>query len=103
MKIYIDTIDSISKTQTLASHIKVLGKLELLAGDKRLKKLLLKCMISMQSRYGKIKIKSMPISLTKINNPDVIELIKYCNLILPKEKPEWQIIAIRHGWSPLNK
>ena len=105
MKIYNDTINSISKTQTLASHIKSLGKLELSTEDDQLQKLLRKCIVAMQYKYNKSKPypfpKSLPVSLVKINEHDIINLLNYCNSIVPKKIPEWQIIAKRHGWGPI--
>ena len=100
-KIYYNTINSISKTQTLASHIKCLDKLKLSTEDIRLKKLLSNCINLLRSVHAKSKSKSTPSSLLNAKNLTIIELTKYCNAIIVKEIPEWQINATRNGWRPI--
>ena len=58
----------------------------------------------LQKRYeNPYARKAGPISLERWNNQIVQNLIQYCNYMIGEKKPEWQILAERHGWMPPNK
>jgi len=58
----------------------------------------------LQKRYeNPYARKAGPISLERWNNQIVQNLIQYCDYMIGEKKPEWQILAERHGWMPPNK
>jgi hypothetical protein len=77
-----------------------LGKILNSSEDTSLNKLIEIIIKELQLSHLKSKNKSTPLSLEKSTATEVTQLIEYCNLAVGCKKPEWQILAERHGWTP---
>lgn len=100
MNLYEKTIETISSTKTFLSHIKDLDKIKQSTEDQSLKNGIKNVIIELTNIYARVKVKSIPVSLEAVNSRHISVLIKYCNKCIGSKKPEWQIIAERHGWVP---
>ncbi|CEP34823.1 MULTISPECIES: hypothetical protein [unclassified Halomonas] len=102
MTIYEETVDALKEMETVASHIKSLGKIMNKTEDAKLKQLLGKVITKLQTSHAnpKVKGKSTPGNLYNVKDLHIESLIKYCENIIPTKRPEWQILAERNGWAP---
>ncbi|RXN73437.1 hypothetical protein D0Z62_06375 [Providencia rettgeri] len=48
----------------------------------------------------KVKGKSTPGNLYNTSQPLIKKLIEYCEKFIQAKQPEWQVLALRHGWMP---
>jgi RNA polymerase-binding transcription factor DksA len=103
MKHYKDTITSIKETKSMAAHLTALGKAKAASEDGTLNQAIEKAIKIVQHEYLLCKQKGLPIALDKTSLTPINELIKYCEQAIGSQKPEWQIIAERNGWTPPNK
>lgn len=99
---YQETINVLKKTQTIATHIKDLGTIMMSTEDPNLKVLIERSITLLQQSHSnsKVKGKSTPGNLYNISHPFIKELIAYCEGFIQAKKPEWQVLALRHGWTP---
>lgn len=98
---YQKTIDSLKKTQTAAQHISGLGKILTSTEDPQLQRLVNVVYSSLQQAHKNAKSgKTTPGHI--YNSPDnaIRGLIAYCESHIQAGKPEWQVMAERHGWTP---
>ncbi|GKQ45089.1 hypothetical protein [Pseudomonas syringae] len=100
MTIYEETLEAIKAFKTPKAHITSLGKILNKTEDKELKKYLI-VVIRLLSAFAVKPKSSTPISLTQRNDvEEVVNLVKYLMPFIPKKQPEWQVIALREGWTP---
>lgn len=100
MSCYEKTLKSLKEVKTFSSHITALGKILNSSEDTSLNQLLEFLIKELQLSHLKSKNKSTPLSLEKATATEVTRLIEYCKLAVGSKKPEWQILAERHGWTP---
>jgi len=89
-----------SEVKTLASHITSLGKIRVASEDAQLNSALDVLIRDLQFAHAKSKNKSTPVAIASGTSPDVQSIIAYCKRAIGTRKPEWQILAERHGWTP---
>ncbi|ELY5218333.1 hypothetical protein [Raoultella planticola] len=99
---YQETIDALKATQTIASHIKKLGVISSKTEDPLLQRHIANTITRLQQSHGnpKVKGKSTPGNLYNLQEPTIKTLITYCEQYTVTKKPEWQVLAERHGWTP---
>jgi hypothetical protein len=70
--------------------------------DQQLKTLLGSVITSLQRAHANpnVKGKSTPGNLYNATEPAIQQVIKYCENLIGNQKPEWQVLAERHGWGP---
>lgn len=102
MKIYEETLNQMQTVVTLSVHMKSLSKVKIKTEDTGLVRLIDEAIHDMQTFYlnPKAKSKSVPLDLTKLKNPKMVNLKNYCEKMLANKKPEWQVEAERQGWTP---
>ncbi|MEI4970017.1 hypothetical protein [Aeromonas caviae] len=93
-------IKSISDVKSTSSHITALGKIRNSTEDDRFKSTLDELIKGLQLYHSRSKSKSTPISLENSTDKVLIALKNYCEKNISTKKPEWQILAERHGWGP---
>ena len=101
MTIYEETIAALKDLRTAASHITGLGKVMNKAEDQKLKTLLLNVITSLQASHASpnVRGKSTPGNLYNAKIAVIKNLIEYCESVIVSKKPEWQVLAERHGWA----
>lgn len=99
---YQQTIDSLKKVQTTATHIKSLGNILNKTEDTSLKSLIQNTLTLLQTAHANKKVqgKSTPGNLYNAKHAPIKALITYCEQFIQAKKPEWQVLAERHGWTP---
>ncbi|HEY8939439.1 MAG TPA: hypothetical protein VIM59_04590 [Cellvibrio sp.] len=99
---YEKTISELKEIRTIASHLTNLGKVMNKTEDEKLKTLVGNVITSLQRAHAnpKVKGKSTPGSLYNANDISIKRLIQYCEDYITIKKPEWQVLAERHGWAP---
>jgi len=98
---YQKTIDSLKKTQTTAKHITELGKILMETEDPELKRQVNVVYCFMQRAHANAKAgKSTPGHYYDDPNKAIRDLIAYCQSHIQAGKPEWQVMAERHSWTP---
>ncbi|MEL5451726.1 hypothetical protein PTR41_17805 [Serratia bockelmannii] len=99
---YQETIDVIKKTKTIATHIKNLGTIMMSTEDPELKVLIGHSITLLQQNHSnsKVKGKSTPENLYNTSLPIIKKIIAYCERFIQAKQPEWQVLALRHGWMP---
>jgi hypothetical protein len=100
MTIYQETLKAIEDFKTPKAHITSLGKIFNKTEDKELKKYL-NIVIRLLTAFAAKPKSSTPVSLTqKSDVEEIVNLVKYLIPFIPKKQPEWQVIALREGWTP---
>lgn len=99
---YEETISSLKELKTISSHIKRLGALMNTTEDQQLKKLLAALIMDLQKMHVRpnFRYKSTPLNLINGQNSEIENLINYCKTFIIQQKPEWQVLAERNGWTP---
>jgi len=99
---YEETIAALKDMRTVASHITNLGKVMNKTEDQQLNTLLGNVVISLQRAHANpnVKGKSTPGNLYNATDAAIKKLIQYCEGFIAEKKPEWQVLAERHGWAP---
>ena len=98
---YQETIDSLKKTQTPAKHITELGRILMSTEDPQLKRLINAVYTFKQQIHQKATSgKSTPGHLYDDPNIATRKLIAYCESHIQAGKPEWQVMAEKHNWTP---
>ena len=111
MSDYQKTLDEMSAYNTMAAHIKALGKIANSTHDTRLKSLI-EVVAGMLAGYLKrppTKINGKTISLPKTvpepiissKNRYFVALVNYCKQCIAQQEPSWMIEAKRNNWGPL--
>jgi hypothetical protein len=100
MSIYQKTLNSLMEVKTMSSHMAALGKIKVPSEDTALNQLIEAVIRELQIEYATRKSKSTPVSLDKATAPEFKRLVEYCQRAIGSKKPEWQILAERHGWAP---
>ncbi|WP_434278569.1 hypothetical protein [Acinetobacter sp. CE-15] len=92
---------SMSEYRTISSHMIALGKIKIVSDDKVITTMIRYIAYDLQERHkNPYSSKSTPLSLERWNNQIAQNLIQYCNYMIGKKKPEWQILAEHNGWTP---
>ena len=105
MSTYEKVLKSLYETKTLHSHIVAIGKIRVSTEDKDLKLHLNDAIEFMGDwQYRRTGMRSIPVffderDLDATNKHKVDILIEYCKQKTEAKKPEWQVLAERHGWS----
>lgn len=96
---YKKTIFELKDLKSIASHITSLGKLMNKTEDTQLQKLLAEVIMELQRMHIRpdFKYKSKPLNLINGKSNTIRELIDYCVNFITAQKPEWQVLAERHG------
>lgn len=99
---YEETISSLKDLKTISSHIKNLGTIMNKSEDQELKKLLAALIMDLQKMHVRpnFRYKSTPLNLINGKNSEIEDLVNYCKKFIIQQKPEWQVLAERNGWSP---
>lgn len=99
---YQETIDSLKKMQTRAQHIKKLGDILNKTEDQKLKQLIKPLINGIQAVLAHPKTigKTIPVALFDEGDNVIVNLKTYCAQFVAVQKPEWQVLAERHGWTP---
>ena len=100
MNIYKQTIESMSSFMTISQHIKKLSDIKLDTEDANFKTGLNNLIVDLQYLHRRMKNKGTPVAISQTPSRHYEVLHKYCIKQLKSEKPEWQIIAERKGWTP---
>lgn len=100
--VYQETIDSLKSLQTPTTHIKKLGVILTKTEDSKLYSLIQNTLTFLQQRHANPRIKGKSTPGDLYNNPfaPIKALIQYCEQFTKKNKPEWQVLAERNGWTP---
>ena len=100
MTIYEETLEALKEFKSAKVHITNLGKIFNKTEDKLLKNSIHKVIQQLTQFVLKSK-DSTPISLVQKNEVEsVVNLVKYLMPFIPTKQPEWQVIALREGWTP---
>jgi len=99
---YQETIDSLKKFQTPATHITSLGKILNKTEDTSLQALIQATLLLLQQAHANKKVqgKTTPGNLYNAQHAPIKALIAYCERFIQVKKPEWQVLAERHDWTP---
>ncbi len=101
MTVYKDVLTSIQETKTLASHITYLGKVRVKTEDTKLIQAIDPVIAELQSVHARMKVKSTPLRVSGPGASNAVKVLHaYCQQASGSNKPEWQILALRNGWSP---
>lgn len=102
MTTYEEIISALKDIRTVSSHITNLGKVMNKTEDQQLKSLLGNVVTSLQNAHANpnVKGKSTPGSLYNATDIGIKQVIQYCESLIVAKKPEWQVLAERHGWGP---
>lgn len=98
---YQETIDSLKQSQTAANHINALSKILMSTEDPQLKRLVNAVYDTVRQAHAKATSgKSTPGHLYNDPHYATRNLIAYCESHIQAGKPEWQVMAEKHGWTP---
>lgn len=95
VKDYLDTLEAIGLLATFSAIHNRLHKIRVHTEDMKLADLL-GASTSLLSASS-IRIKTN----INLNKPEHQKLHRYCTSMIAKNKPQWQILAERNGWAPL--
>ncbi|MNJ50293.1 hypothetical protein D3C77_455600 [compost metagenome] len=100
MTIYEETLEALKTFKTPKAHITSLGKILNKAEDQSLKKSI-NTVVQQLTIFASKSKSSTPISLVQKNEVEaVVNLVKYLMPFIRTKQPEWQVIALREGWTP---
>lgn len=98
MSNYDKAIRTVSEVKTMSSHMVALGKIRAVSEDLQLNYLIQSLVVALQYPHLHGMPKHIPTSLTFWLLPETQRLLEYCQYQSSFKKPEWQILAERHGW-----
>ncbi|MCZ8164981.1 hypothetical protein [Silanimonas sp.] len=101
MNSYEKTLITVAEVKTINAHMVSLGKIRATSEDQELGFYIASLVLHLQQQQqqlGQMRQKSIPTSLTFYPTYEVSRLVQYCQYQLASSKPEWQILAERHGW-----
>lgn len=105
---YEETIAAMKTMRTLSGHITNLGKLWAKTEDQQLHKLLGDLITTLQRTHAIATAKgskvrggtTTPGALINGTDAEIKALTHYCQANISAKKPEWQVLAEHHGWTP---
>ncbi|MBU2852397.1 hypothetical protein [Acidithiobacillus ferrivorans] len=100
MSSYEKTLKSLKEIKSISSHLTALGKVKVASEDTSLNQAIDSLVRELQHAHANSKHKSTPTSLENATAPEAKALLQYCIRAIGSKKPEWQILAERHGWTP---
>lgn len=111
MSDYQKTLDEMSAYNTMAAHIKALGKIANSTHDTRLKSLIevvagmLVAFLKQPPKKVNGKTisppKTVPEPIISSTNRHFVALVNYCTQCIAQQEPSWMIEARRNNWGPL--
>lgn len=100
MSAYEDVVKIAVEFKTFPSLITALGKVRAKTEDSNLISSIDALILELQRAHAGSKNKSIPVCMEKFTLHEAKNLLAYCNKMIGTKKPEWQILAERHGWAP---
>lgn len=104
MNVYKKVLVELEKEQSFKAQINNLIKLEYETEDYELKKRIVNWVDILHNaeiyRQGKLFITAKEYLAER--SPVKQELRDYCTTCIQSQQPEWQILALRYGWRPMN-
>ncbi|MFL9625306.1 hypothetical protein [Aeromonas jandaei] len=100
MSAHEDVVKIAAEFKTPPSLITALGKVRTKTEESNLISLIDTLVFELQQAHSRSRGKSTPVSMEKFTLKEAINLLAYCKQVIGTKKPEWQIIAERHGWAP---
>jgi hypothetical protein len=105
---YEQTMTALREIRTFAAHATNLGKIAARTEDERLRELLGGLVSALRAASVVSKRKNVRSTAGNLVDasallPPVAPLTMYCQSVIETKKPEWQILAERHGWTPPTK
>ena len=101
MSAYEKALKSMREIKTATAHLTALGKIRAATEDETLRELIIELYRTLGSAVAsKRKGKSLPFPLDQGDAQEIRRLMEYCSRVTASKKPEWQILALRHGWKP---
>ncbi|WP_215398249.1 hypothetical protein [Rheinheimera oceanensis] len=100
MSAYEDVVKIAAEFKTFPSLITALGKVRAKTEDSNLIASIDALILELQRGHAGAKNKSMPVCMEKFTLNEAKNLLTYCKRAIGTKKPEWQILAERHGWAP---
>lgn len=97
-RIYKLTIEALMTRGTLAAFSNRLTKIWVAAEDPVLKKSLGFILREIDKSIKAVRGKAGQI--IPAEDPDCMKIVDYCQKVISSKKPEWQIVAEQHGWTP---
>jgi len=93
-KDYVETVEALTTLATMTSIRNKLNKVRARTEDQRLATLL-------DTAIRLLDTSSLRVPYTlKLTRPQYGDLHAYCKTVIESVKPQWQILAERHGWIP---
>lgn len=91
---YVSVIEAVTATTTLTTTRNKLNKVRARTEDQRLKTLLDPAirLIDQTNIVARVSL--------RLTTPEYGKLHAYCEAVIASAKPQWQILAERHGWTP---
>ena len=103
MNVYGKIIKSVTEVRTVSQHMSALGKFMADTEDHQLYNLIQNSIFDLQFQMRNCIGRPIPTSLMFAPTPAFVQLVNYCAYHKQARKPEWQVLAERHGWSPPEK
>jgi len=105
MTTYEETLVSLQAMRTVTAHLTALQKIRVKTEDTHLAKLLGNALTSLQNAHAHAVTKkapglTTPTALTDGTDSHVKAVLSYCQTYIGTSKPEWEVLAERHGWMP---
>lgn len=101
MTIYEEILKSIQSYKSTKRHLTSLGKFYNRTEDQLLKNNLY-AVLQFLTIWIESSKDTTPKCLVQVKAVPIKKLVKYLGAVIPSKKPEWQIIALREGWTPTN-
>jgi len=100
MKHYQSTLKVATIVGTFAATMKALSKIKADTEDAELQRLLDEAITHLQNANAAHGRGVVPSALEKHTDSRAKNLISYCRKRTKDALPEWQVIAMKHGWTP---
>ncbi len=100
MSSYRNVIKQLSKFNTTSAHVNGLTNIKNKSQDIKLNKAIDVLVLELMGATTSNNNKSTKITLDKSKKLSVTNLMNICNAAISSEKPEWQIMAEKNGWTP---
>lgn len=104
MNVYKKVLVELEKEQSFKAQINNLIKLEYETEDYELKKRIVSWVDTLHNAeiFRQRKLPNHTRELLAERSPVKQELRDYCTTCIQSQQPEWQILALRYGWRPMN-
>ena len=103
MNVYSKIIKSVTEVRTVSLHMSALGKFMADTEDHQLYNCIQNAIFDLQFQMRHCIGRPIPTSLMFSPTPALVQLVNYCSFHKQPKRPEWQVLAERHGWSPPEK